>query len=89
MDDTYLLNTWPKMRRQKLTLSVDPDVIAKAKAFSRRHRTSISALVTRFLRQLDEPAVPDAPIVARLRGLLPRDVGRDQQRRSIESKHWR
>ena len=77
------------MRRQKLTLSVDPDVIAKAKAFSRRHRTSVSELVTRFLRQLDERDTAEAPVVERLRGLLPHDASRDHQRHSSERKHWR
>ena len=87
--NAYTFVNWRTMRRQKLTLSVDPEVIAKAKAFSRRHRTSISELVTRFLRQLDESEEADAPIVARLRGLLPPDVSREQQRESNERKHWR
>ena len=87
--NTYTFINWRTMRRQKLTLSIDPEVIAKAKVFSRRHSTSISELVTRFLRRLGESEEADAPVVARLRGLLPPDVGREQQREGSERKHWR
>lgn len=56
----------------KLTLSLDPDVIAAAKRFAAEHGTSVSRLVEAFLGTVTRG--PDAeaatPVLARLRGSL-------------------
>ena len=75
------------MPRKKLTLSVDETVIRKAKRYAKRHATSVSQLVNRFLSQLDDGDRSDAPIVSRLRGILPPGTGRDAYRRQLERKH--
>lgn len=37
----------------KLTLSMDPQIVAAAKAYAHRHHTSLSHLVARFLMDLE------------------------------------
>jgi hypothetical protein len=56
----------------KLTLSVDPQVIARAKAMASERGTSISALVESYLDLLTRPrpAATATPVLARLRGIL-------------------
>jgi len=74
--------------RKKLTLSVDERVIERARRYSAEHNTSISRLVTDYLRRLDAPS--DAALaswVQRLRGILPSDTSVDDYRRDLEEKH--
>ena len=75
------------MALKKLTLSVDEDVIRKAKRYSQRHETSLSKLVTDFLSKLVDTEGTRTPIVSRLRGILPRDLDVDEYRRHLERKH--
>jgi hypothetical protein len=76
--------------KKKLTLSVDEDVVERAKTLARRWNTSVSALVEERLRGLTEPSsVDDTPLVARLRGVLPEEASRDEHRRHLEEKHSR
>ncbi len=77
------------MPRKKLTLSVDEDVIRKAKRYSRRHDTSISRLVTEFLSLLSDEEGFEAPVVSRLRGVLPSEVSVDEYRDHLVEKHGR
>ena len=74
--------------KKKLTLSVDENVIERARRYSTRHNTSISQLVTSYLRQLDAPSEPElAPWVRRLRGILPGDTSVQDHRQHLEDKH--
>jgi len=75
------------MAKRKLTLSVDGTVIERAKRFSRRNQTTVSELVTEFLGSLDDQEERAAPIVARLRGVLPTTVSRDEYLEHLEAKH--
>jgi len=56
----------------KLTLSVDPGVVERAKRFAAQRRTSVSRLVTSFLDAVARPErdaeVP--PVLRSLRGSL-------------------
>ena len=56
----------------KLTLSIDPKVIAAGKRFAADHGTSVSRLVETFLDTVTRtPEVPsETPVLARLRGSL-------------------
>lgn len=57
----------------KLTLSLDKEVIEKAKKYARRRDKSLSKVVENYLRQLAEPGNGDGeitPLVAELSGLI-------------------
>jgi hypothetical protein len=58
----------------KLTLSVDGQVVARAKRYASRRATSVSRLVEVYLDALARPAdLPDPdvpPVTRRLRGIL-------------------
>lgn len=74
------------MAKRKLTLSVDAAVLERARRFSRRHRTSLSQLVTTFLSTLDGQPDPASHVVQRLRGVLPSDVSREDHHRHLAKK---
>ena len=74
--------------RKKLTLSVDVDVIERARRYSKRHQTSISQLVTNYLSQLDaSPSERLSPSVQRLLGILPATVSEEEYYQHIDEKH--
>ena len=51
----------------KLTLSVDPAVIAKARRISKHRRTSVSAMFANFISSLEEevPPIRDLPPITK------------------------
>ena len=78
---------------QKLTLSVDRRIVARAKRYARARRTSLSRLVEAYFDLLartpasarqDEPRTP--PVLSRLRGSLRRGSLGDY-RQYLERKH--
>lgn len=78
------------MAKTKLTLTIERDVIERARRFSERNDTSISALVTRFLEGL-EPAAGDAgysPIVSSLIGIA-KGADEGDYHRYLEQKYLR
>ena len=77
------------MPRKKLTLSVEEEIIRKARWFSQKHRTSISSLVSDFLSSLSESEGPDTPIVNRLRGVLSPDVRIEDYHEYLIEKYGR
>ena len=77
------------MPRKKLTLSVEEAAIRRARRYSKRHGTSVSELVSRFLHGLDETSKSSTPIVSRLRGILPPKASVEDYRRYLRDKHAR
>lgn len=74
--------------KKKLTLSVDAEVIERARRYSREHDTSISQLVSTYLSQLDSPSDRRLSAwVRRLVGVLPSDVSIEEHREHVEKKH--
>lgn len=74
--------------KKKLTLSVDQQVIERARRYSVRHKTSISQIVSTYLSQLDSPSDQRfSPLVRRLRGILPQDVDMEDYHRHLEEKY--
>ncbi|OGI53010.1 MAG: hypothetical protein A3B81_04775 [Candidatus Muproteobacteria bacterium RIFCSPHIGHO2_02_FULL_65_16] len=76
------------MATTKLTLLIEKSTAARAKRYSKRHRTSISRLVSHMLAKL--PNDEDAgltPGVRRLVGLLPRTVSVEEHRRHLRGKY--
>ena len=72
----------------KLTLSVDEQVIARAKRFAEKHGTSVSSLVERYLDRLTSPPEPgpEPPVLSRLRGLLA-NADTEGHRHHLEEKY--
>lgn len=54
----------------KLTLSVDPAVVRRAKKYAAARGTSVSRLVTTYLQAVSQPEPSEAepPVLRRLRG---------------------
>jgi hypothetical protein len=75
------------MALKKLTLSVDEQVVERARRYSEAHNTSISRLVTEFLARLPRQETRVAAAVARIRGILPAETDLEEYRRHLEKKH--
>jgi hypothetical protein len=73
---------------RKLTLSVDSDVIERAKRFARKRGTSVSQMVETFLELASRPAekADDPPVLRRLRGSL-KGVDAASYRRHLREKY--
>ena len=74
---------------RKLTLSIDENVIERARQYSKRHGVSISRLVTNYLAGLGARSKADAisPSVRRLRGILPPDTSVERHKKYLEDKY--
>jgi hypothetical protein len=77
------------MERTKLTIRVDRDLLERAKRYANEHNTTLTRLVSEYLRQLnvqDDP-LADAPIVRRLSGTLSQKASVDDYREYLEEKY--
>lgn len=76
---------------RKLTLSIDEKVIKQARRYSRRHKVSISRLVTTYLAGLGEEERDSrlSKTVRRLRGILPTSVTVEEHRDHLRKKYAR
>jgi hypothetical protein len=72
----------------KLTLSIEADIVRRAKRYARAHRTSLSRMVEHFLAVVsetpDEPA--HSPGLRRLRGVI-KAGDREDYRRHLRGKY--
>ncbi|MEX0892493.1 MAG: DUF6364 family protein [Gemmatimonadota bacterium] len=75
------------MAARKLTLSVDEQVIERARRYSQLHNTSISRLVSTFLAQLPVEPDEETPIVRRLRGILPVEADVREHKGYLDEKY--
>jgi hypothetical protein len=78
----------------KLTLSVDPQVVARAKEYAERNKTSVSELVQTYLSIVTQPSKPErgkelSPVLRSLRGLV-KDDGldyREEHRKHLAARY--
>jgi hypothetical protein len=79
------------MDQTKLTIRLPRDLVEGAKLYARKHQTSLTRLISAYLRQLNAQQDPlvDAPIVRRLSGILPSDVSVDDYHSHLEEKYGR
>jgi hypothetical protein len=77
------------MEDTKLTIRVPRDLLDGAKRYASENRTTLTRLITEYLRQLDAKSDPlaDAPIVRRLSGTLSPDVSVEDYQRYLEQKY--
>jgi hypothetical protein len=77
------------MDRTKLTVRVPRDLLEGAKRYASEHDTTLTRLISEFLRQLsiqDDP-LADAPVVRRLSGILSPDATVEDYRKYLEEKY--
>jgi len=77
------------MTHTKLTVRVDRRWIEPAKQYAARRSTSLSRLISEYLRILAMPesATAATPVLQRLTGILPPDVDAEAHHRHLEAKH--
>ncbi len=76
------------MASTKLTLLIDKSTAARAKRYSKRHRTSISRLVSHMLAKLpNDEDTGLTPGVRRLVGLLPKTISVEEHRQHLRGKY--
>lgn len=75
--------------KTKLTVRVDEKWVEAAKEYAREHNTSLSRLVSEFLRTIakDQGGFDSGPVLKRLAGILPHDVSREEHREHLAQKH--
>lgn len=75
------------MEKTKLTLRIEKPIIEAAKDYAQQHQTTLSQLVTQFLRSLEIEDQPPTPILAELSGILPADVSLAEHQTYLEDKY--
>jgi hypothetical protein len=77
------------MQDTKLTIRVPRDVLEEAKGYALRNRTTLTRLVSEYLRQLadERSLLAEAPTVRRLAGVLSPEVSVDDYRAYLEEKY--
>lgn len=77
------------MEDTKLTIRVSRHLLEGAKRYARENRTTLTRLVSAYLRQLTAQGDPlaDAPIVRRLSGILSQDASAEEYQRYLERKY--
>lgn len=75
--------------KRKLTVRVDERWIEAAKNYAREHDTSLSRLISEFLKAIasSHEGSDAGPILRRLTAILPSDVARDEHREHLANKH--
>ena len=79
------------MERTKLTIRVPRDLLEGAKRYASENNTTLTRLVSEYLRRLTSEKDPlsDAPVVQRLSGVLSQDVSVEDYREYLELKYGR
>ncbi len=79
------------MEKAKLTIRVPLDLLQGAKRYASENDTTLTQLISEYLRQLAAQSDPlaDAPIVQRLSGTLSQDVSLQDYGDYLEKKYGR
>ena len=79
------------MPKKRLNITVDAAVVGRARRYTRRHKTSISGLVSEFLAQLPDGSGTESddlsPTVRRLLGIAVGGPDREDYRRHLVEKY--
>ena len=77
------------MEKTKMTIRLPRDLLEEAKRYAREHKTTLTRLVTAYLRQLstEDDLLADASTVRRLSGILPQEASVQEYREYLEDKH--
>lgn len=79
------------MEKTKLTIRLPSDLLEGAKRYAREHDTTLTRMVSAYLRQLstEDDLLSGAPTVRRLSGVLPQVASVQEYRAYLEHKHGR
>jgi hypothetical protein len=79
------------VEKTKLTIRVPRNLLEGAKRYARENNTTLTRLVSEYLRRLaaEQDPLSDAPIVQRLSGVLSQDVSVEDYRQYLELKYGR
>jgi hypothetical protein len=78
------------MQETKMTVRVDRSTLENAKQYAAAHKTTLTGLIQAYLDRLPaQPPFENAPIVARLSGLLSNDVSPEDYKKHLEEKYGR
>jgi hypothetical protein len=77
------------MEKTKLTIRVPRDLIEGAKRYASQNDTTLTRLISEYLRQLTAKSDPlaSAPIVQRLSGTLSPEISADDYHQYLEEKY--
>jgi len=77
------------MNETKMTVRVPRDLLENAKQYARQHDTTLTRLVSNFLRRLSnqDDLLTEAPIVQHLSGSLSQDVSEVDYQSYLERKY--
>jgi hypothetical protein len=77
------------METTKLTVRVPRNVLEGAKQYARENQTTLTRLVSEYLRRLTDETDPlaHAPIVQRLSGTLSQDISVEDYQQYLEHKY--
>ena len=77
------------METTKLTIRISRDVLEGAKRYAQENQTTLTRLVSEYLRRLtaENDPLADAPIVQRLSGSLSQDVSQQDYQLYLERKY--
>ncbi len=79
------------MKDSRLTVRVPRSLLEEAREYARENRTTLTRLVSEYLRQLAarRDSLADAPTVRRLSGSLSQRVSVEDYRKHLEDKYGR
>ena len=77
------------MEKTKLTVRVPQDLLKGAKRYAHEHNTTLTRLVSEFLRQLSaqDNFLPEAPVIRRLSGTLSLTASVEDYHQYLEEKY--
>ena len=77
------------METTKLTIRISRNVLEGAKQYARKNQTTLTRLVSEYLRRLTDETDPlaNAPIVQRLSGTLSQNVSIKDYQQYLEQKY--
>ena len=77
------------METTKLTIRVSRDVLEGAQRYAHENQTTLTRLVSEYLRRLtaENDPLANAPIVQRLSGTLSQDVSEKDYQQYLEQKY--
>ena len=84
------------MAVRKLTLTMEPETIEMAKRYARKHNTSVSAVVSQFIRSVaseeerEDVQIPRGSLLEKVAGIIKLPEGKtvdDLLQEAIQEKH--